>query len=153
MTNSSNNSNNNNLTKLKENETLKQIIKDSFGGVIYNNANKNKYNTTELLKLYNNLEEYELQGIYLFNLFNRINNINTLSYATRYNQTLNIEETYQYIEGLGHKHFNLKNLYKQIDSILYNLDDYATKEVLNVLNSIKEQIAHNIIYYSEENNL
>ena len=35
------------VMKFKENKVLKEILADSFGGVLYNVANKNKYNATD----------------------------------------------------------------------------------------------------------
>ena len=37
---------------ITENEAYKEILKDSFGGVMYNIANQNKYDTVKLLKLW-----------------------------------------------------------------------------------------------------
>lgn len=39
--------------------TMKQILQDSFGGVMYNVANRDKYDTTELLQLWNALTPAE----------------------------------------------------------------------------------------------
>jgi hypothetical protein len=50
------------MEKLKENEVLKQILKDSFGGVLYNVANRNKYDTAELLKQWEELEPAERES-------------------------------------------------------------------------------------------
>jgi len=44
------------LEQLKKNEVLKEIIADSFGGIMYDSANKNKYNTKELLNLWDSLD-------------------------------------------------------------------------------------------------
>ena len=38
---------------IKDNAVMQQILKDSFGGVMYNVANRDKYDTTELLKEWN----------------------------------------------------------------------------------------------------
>ena len=54
--------NKNNIEKLQENEVLKEILKDSFGGVIYDVSNQDKYNTTELLKLWENLDNSEKES-------------------------------------------------------------------------------------------
>lgn len=43
---------------LKNDETLKQILEDSFGGVMYSNK-PSDYNTKELLEKYNKLEAHE----------------------------------------------------------------------------------------------
>lgn len=47
------------IKELQENEVYKQILKDSFGGVLYNVANRNKYDTTEVLKLWNEMTPQE----------------------------------------------------------------------------------------------
>jgi len=44
---------------IKNNEAMIEILKDSFGGVMYNMANQNKYETKELLDLWNSLQAYE----------------------------------------------------------------------------------------------
>lgn len=52
------------LEQIKNNEVYKQILADSFGGIMYNVANRNKYDTTELLQLWNSLtpSEKEVAG-------------------------------------------------------------------------------------------
>ena len=53
--------------------TYRQILKDSFGGVMYNVANRHKYDTTELVKLWLDLSRGEragadgiMQGVFSF---------------------------------------------------------------------------------------
>ena len=41
---------------------MMEILKDSFGGVLYNLANKNKYDTVELLQLWDSLNESEKES-------------------------------------------------------------------------------------------
>lgn len=48
-----------NLQTLQENTTYKQVISDSFGGVLYNVANRDKYNTKEVLDLWDSLTPQE----------------------------------------------------------------------------------------------
>jgi hypothetical protein len=36
-------------------ETYKQLMRDSFGGVIYNEANRNKYDAKEILETWDSL--------------------------------------------------------------------------------------------------
>jgi len=48
-----------NLEKIKNHPTMKQILADSFGGIMYNVANRNKYNTTDLLEQWNRLTQSE----------------------------------------------------------------------------------------------
>jgi len=45
--------------KLKANPIMKVILADSFGGVMYNVANRDKYNSIELLKIWERLTESE----------------------------------------------------------------------------------------------
>lgn len=47
------------MDKIRDNETLKQVLKDSFGGVMYNVANRNKYDTVELIQEWNKLSDSE----------------------------------------------------------------------------------------------
>jgi len=48
-----------NLELLNNDLVLKEILKDSFGGVMYDLNNKNKYDTVELLKIWDSLENHE----------------------------------------------------------------------------------------------
>ena len=41
---------------------MKQILKDSFGGIMYNVANRNKYDATELLAIWDSLPAYEKEN-------------------------------------------------------------------------------------------
>ena len=45
------------LNKIKENETYNLILKDSFGGIMYNTANKGKYKDEEIKKLFAECEK------------------------------------------------------------------------------------------------
>ena len=51
------------MPNFTENKVLKQILADSFGGVMFNVANKDKYDTTELLKEWNNLSADEKNNL------------------------------------------------------------------------------------------
>lgn len=51
-----------NLQKIKENPFYKMILSDSFGGVMYNIANRDKYDTIEILRLWNLLSENEKES-------------------------------------------------------------------------------------------
>lgn len=44
------------LQDIENNEVYKQVLRDSFGGIMYNVANQGKYDTTELLELWDNLD-------------------------------------------------------------------------------------------------
>ena len=46
------------VNKIKDMDTYKLILKDSFGGIMYNSANKTKYNNDIVLKF----EELESMG-------------------------------------------------------------------------------------------
>jgi hypothetical protein len=50
------------MDAIKNHPVMIQIIKDSFGGVIYNVANRDKYDTTELLELWDNLTPAEQEN-------------------------------------------------------------------------------------------
>lgn len=43
------------MQELQNNEVYKQVLKDSFGGVMYNVANRNKYNSAEVLALWDKM--------------------------------------------------------------------------------------------------
>jgi hypothetical protein len=47
---------------IENNEVLKEILKDSFGGIMYNVANAKKYDTKELLKEWEALSEAERES-------------------------------------------------------------------------------------------
>lgn len=51
------------ITQLKEHPVLKEILADSYGGIIYNVANENKYDTTELLELWEQLDGGEKDSL------------------------------------------------------------------------------------------
>ena len=40
------------ITEIENNETYKEILKDSYGGVMYGLNTKDKYDTSELIKLF-----------------------------------------------------------------------------------------------------
>lgn len=47
------------LEELTDNEVYKQVLRDSFGGVLYNVANQGKYDSTEVLELWDNMTPQE----------------------------------------------------------------------------------------------
>jgi hypothetical protein len=47
------------MDKIQNNKVFKQVLADSFGGVLYNVANRQKYDSDELLKLWASLTESE----------------------------------------------------------------------------------------------
>ena len=50
------------LKKIQENPFYQQILSDSFGGIMYNVANRDKYDTIEILRLWNLLSENEKES-------------------------------------------------------------------------------------------
>ena len=50
------------VKRIEDNPTLKQILKDSFGGVMYNLSNLEKYDTTILLEEWNSLTKSEQES-------------------------------------------------------------------------------------------
>ncbi len=51
------------MKDIENNEVYKQVLKDSSGGVMYNVANRDKYDTTELLTLWDNLSDAEKNSV------------------------------------------------------------------------------------------
>lgn len=51
------------LEQIKNDETYKQVLKDSFGGVLYNVANRGKYDATGLLALWDSLSPAERESV------------------------------------------------------------------------------------------
>ena len=45
--------------RMKAHPTMKRILADSFGGVLYNVANRDKYNSKDLLKVWDRLSDSE----------------------------------------------------------------------------------------------
>lgn len=52
----------NKIEQIKENEVYKQVLADSFGGVMYNVANRNKYDCTEIIKLWDEATSSEKES-------------------------------------------------------------------------------------------
>jgi hypothetical protein len=50
------------LNAILEHPTYKQILKDSFGGIMYDLSKKNSYNTDKLLKLWEDLPNAWKEG-------------------------------------------------------------------------------------------
>ncbi len=51
------------IASIESDEAYKQIMTDSFGGIMYDVANKDKYNVEDLKKIYDSVEPYELQSM------------------------------------------------------------------------------------------
>jgi hypothetical protein len=47
------------LEKIQQLQSYKKILSDSFGGVLYDVDNRGKYDTGELLRLWESLQPYE----------------------------------------------------------------------------------------------
>jgi hypothetical protein len=58
------------VQKIKEDSVYKQILKDSFGGVMYNVANIGKYEADEILALWENVEHKSSQDGIIKGVFN-----------------------------------------------------------------------------------
>ena len=60
------------MDNILNNEVYKQILNDSFGGIMYDVSNRGKYDTTELLKLWQNIpaSEKEAAGGIVNGVFN-----------------------------------------------------------------------------------
>lgn len=43
------------IEKIQAHPVYKKVLADSFGGVMYNVANRDKYDTAEIMKLWNSL--------------------------------------------------------------------------------------------------
>ncbi len=43
------------INKIENHPVYKQVIKDSFGGVMYNVDNRDKYDATEIIEMWDNL--------------------------------------------------------------------------------------------------
>jgi hypothetical protein len=50
------------INEIQDNEVYKQVLADSFGGIMYDVANIGKYNATELIGLWNSLNESEQES-------------------------------------------------------------------------------------------
>lgn len=47
------------INDIKEHSVIKQVLADSFGGIMYNVANRGKYDTCEILALWDGLSACE----------------------------------------------------------------------------------------------
>jgi hypothetical protein len=47
------------IQKIKENEVYKQVLADSFGGIMYNVDNQGKYDSAEVLAIWDSLSNSE----------------------------------------------------------------------------------------------
>lgn len=51
------------ITQLKNHPVLAEILADSFGGIMYNKANEDKYDATELIALWDQLDGGEKDSL------------------------------------------------------------------------------------------
>lgn len=60
------------VEEIQQSNVYKQILNDSFGGIMYDVSNRGKYDTTELLKLWQNIpaSEKEAAGGIVSGVFN-----------------------------------------------------------------------------------
>ena len=64
-----------NIQEIQNNETYKQILSDSFGGIMYEEGTQTNYNSAEILKLWNDATEPEKEaaGGIMNGVFNFLN--------------------------------------------------------------------------------
>lgn len=53
----------NTTEQIKSNAVYKQVLADSFGGVMYNVANRGKYDTTTIMGLWNNMTPVDRNSV------------------------------------------------------------------------------------------
>ena len=51
------------IQQIEQHPTYKQILADSFGGIMYDVANRGKYDTAEIVKLWQSLSEAERDSV------------------------------------------------------------------------------------------
>ena len=51
------------IETIQQHPAYKQIMADSFGGIMYNVANRGKYDTTEIVELWQSLSEAEQDSV------------------------------------------------------------------------------------------
>ena len=50
------------IKQIQEDEVYKQVLRDSFGGIIYNVANRNKYDDEQIIKLWDSMSSAEQES-------------------------------------------------------------------------------------------
>lgn len=53
----------NKLEQIKNSEVYKQVMADSFNGIMYNIDNRDKYNSTEILNIWNSMTPAEKEAV------------------------------------------------------------------------------------------
>ena len=51
------------IQQIEQHPTYKQILADSFGGIMYDVANRGKYDTAEIVELWQSLSEAERESV------------------------------------------------------------------------------------------
>ena len=51
------------IETIRQHPVYKQILADSFGGIMYDMANRGKYDTAEIIKLWQSLSEAERDSV------------------------------------------------------------------------------------------
>ena len=51
------------IQQIEQSPVYKQILADSFGGIMYDVANRGKYDTAEIVKLWQSLSEAERDSV------------------------------------------------------------------------------------------
>lgn len=51
-----------NKHEIEDNEVYQQIIKDSYGGIMYDVANRSKYDSAEIISLWNNMPSVDKEA-------------------------------------------------------------------------------------------
>lgn len=51
------------IEKIKNSDTMQQVLRESFGGVMYNVANYGKYDSDEVLALWDSLSDNEKNSV------------------------------------------------------------------------------------------
>ena len=52
----------NTIQSIKNHPVMIQVLKDAYGGIMYNVANRDKYDTAELLAIWDGLDASEQEG-------------------------------------------------------------------------------------------
>ena len=50
------------IKQIQEDEVYKQVLRDSFGGIIYDVANRNKYDDEQIIKLWDSMSPAEQES-------------------------------------------------------------------------------------------
>lgn len=135
-------------TKYFNEEELKEIANTIFNYIVEGKININV--PSDYSFLYEKYDDKQKQEIYLNNIFNRINYINSLAFSVAYREeSTNLNKYTTYIKGLGCKHYTIKELLLKLDNIVYNLDYFNTIEINKFMQNVKEELINLCLYYDE----